>query len=95
MSNKMNTLAAEYSLLKTQLAAIEGRIKEIGDIFKAAGSQDTGDFLVTISDVEREQLANLARVSEIFGRQVLEKNDLINKITYQTVKVAIKGRKAA
>ncbi len=91
----MNKLAAEYANLKSQFSEIESRMKEISEIFKSAGSQDTGDFMVVISNVEREQLAALAKVSEIFGRPVLEKNNLINKISYQTVKVTEKERKAA
>lgn len=91
----LNKLAAEYKILKEQAAEIESRLKEINEVFKANGSVDTGDYMVVVSNVEREQLASLNKVAEIFGRQVLEKNSLINTISYQMVKITEKKLKAA
>jgi hypothetical protein len=90
-----NALAGEYLELKKQQSEIEKRLAYLSEFFKTTGTTDTPDYAVVVSDVEREQLANLAKVSEVFGRQVLDKHGLVNKIVYKTVKVSEKTKKAA
>lgn len=87
----MNAMAAEYKSLKEQMKEIEKRVTEIGEIFKKTGSMETADFVISVDNVSREQLAGLGKVEEAFSREALDKLGLINTVSYKVIKITEKG----
>lgn len=92
---ELNSKVQKYKELKSLISDMEKELETLAEEFKAMGSFDTEQYAVKISEQSREFLKGIKDVAAVFGRENLEKNNLIGTTTYQTIRVSEKKQQAA
>lgn len=85
-----NEMLRELFALEQEVRKKQKRISEIKDLCRLKGSFATKEFVCSVSEVSREIIGPTQKVLQVFGREALEKAELIYTSKFVTIRTTKK-----